>query len=58
MIASDAKTINVFSEDNKLLYDTKFPLVKIGGRGVGINKLAKEGKIDMNKEIKNLDDDD
>jgi len=38
--------------------DTKFTLVKIGGRGVGINKLVKEGKIDMNKEIKNLDDDD
>lgn len=36
----------------------KFTLVKIGGRGVGINKQNKQGKIDENKVIKNLDDDD
>jgi hypothetical protein len=38
--------------------ETKFTLVKIGGRGVGIHKLIKQGKIDENKEIKNLEDDD
>jgi hypothetical protein len=37
-IASDGKTINVYPDDNKSSHDMKFTLVKIGGRGVGINK--------------------